>query len=403
MFGQAIRLREAILLAPTKLTPIGRCYAKEWEHKSEYEIDEEEENNKNIELWQEMKEVWRNGINNKVFSEGIVMGSFNLNIKIEKKNYQYNGTINMKQEEAKRLYENAEEATFGNLETMTTDINPEVRNGRHLSNSYFEVNPKIIEKLEKKWSLEMLPREVKIIPYKINLYGKGDYFKRHRDTPDKNLVGTILVSLTSYFGNNNLIVDNKYEWIACSSGNYCCFYADVEHEVSPVIDEKIRATLAFKVYSADDEFSLENRHFEQINKLLPKIQKPFGLILSHKYSLNTNCYKGRDNILIEYLREKGYKIQRIPVCVKYYGDSMDYTHVTEINISVYPLTDEYISYILNELPDEPKLFPTEIPFIILDDGLEYLNKSQDYIEYTGNECQPEIIDSLYLHHAIIIQ
>ena len=101
MFGQAIRLREAILLAPTKLTPIGRCYAKEWEHKSEYEIDEEEENNKNIELWQEMKEVWRNGINKKVFSEGIVMGSFNLNIKIEKKNYQYNGTINMKQEEAK--------------------------------------------------------------------------------------------------------------------------------------------------------------------------------------------------------------------------------------------------------------------------------------------------------------
>lgn len=430
MFNQAINLKYAISMASKKLTPIGRCYLDEVEFYednhaapypwygsgsgsgSESESDDFDEWNdhldgvqeKDIELWRKIKESLKKLICPEVYKFGDI-GINNSTIDINIGDFNYTGPLKLSQKTLEDLYEAADIATFGNLETMTTDIDNSVRSGKHVPQSCFKIKDDIIEKLQKEWELNMLPCNVKIVPYKINLYGKGGHFSRHCDTPDLNLVGTILLSISSSYTGSKLILDREYRWNSDYAGRYCAFYPDVEHEVTPNDGDAIRATVAFKVYgiNGDNEFSIESFILEKFKNITKDLQTPIGLVLNHKYSLKTTFSKGRDNILIKLLTEIGHKVDRLPVCVTHYGQDPDGDEVKHVEISVYPLTDQSIEYILGEIKEEPIILDKKIPFILLGKGFEYHDKGQSYIEHTGNECQPEIVDSLYLHHAIIIQ
>lgn len=56
-----------------------------------------------------------------------------------------------------------------------------------------------------------------------------------------------------------------------------------------------------------------------------------------------------------------------------------------IKISVYPLTDGCISYVLDDSCLQPIITSEIVPFIILDEGFKYFDNDKDYIEYTGRQ------------------
>ncbi|KAJ6506390.1 hypothetical protein C8R47DRAFT_1241782 [Mycena vitilis] len=97
--------------------------------------------------------------------------------------------------------------------------------------------------------------------YKLNVYGKGDFFKAHKDTPRaENMFGSLVVVFsTAHVGGALLLRHGKKEeefnaaHILSSFDTptvaYAAFYGDVEHEVK-VVESGHRVTLTYNLYFA---------------------------------------------------------------------------------------------------------------------------------------------------------
>ena len=92
-------------------------------------------------------------------------------------------------------FEHSAISGYGDMQSLETKVDCEVRNAREIPASEFEVEPEFLEKIQESWKTHFLPRNVRAVPYKIHLYGPGGHFKSHRDTPETGLVGTFLVGL----------------------------------------------------------------------------------------------------------------------------------------------------------------------------------------------------------------
>ncbi|KZV73794.1 hypothetical protein PENSPDRAFT_574026 [Peniophora sp. CONT] len=98
--------------------------------------------------------------------------------------------------------------------------------------------------------------------YKLNIYGKGSFFKEHVDTPHNgNMLGSlVLVFPTPHSGGELVLRPEAGDAYTFDSGNlltpgkarigYAAFYSDVAHEVLPVTDGH-RVTLTFNLYTED--------------------------------------------------------------------------------------------------------------------------------------------------------
>jgi hypothetical protein len=112
------------------------------------------------------------------------------------------------------LWPTCSDAAFGDQNLLETVVDPKIRIGRDLGADYFQLDPKLIEHVEQQWGEYFFPVDVKAVPYKINMYKKGwcfgmlnkllifhflgGKFERHKDTPDKDLVGTFLLSISQH-------------------------------------------------------------------------------------------------------------------------------------------------------------------------------------------------------------
>ncbi|KAJ7661482.1 hypothetical protein DFH06DRAFT_1296720 [Mycena polygramma] len=97
--------------------------------------------------------------------------------------------------------------------------------------------------------------------YKLNVYGKGDFFKAHKDTPRaENMFGSLVVVFpTAHVGGALLLRHDKKKeefnsaHILSSFDTptvaYAAFYGDVEHEVK-VVESGHRVTLTYNLYFA---------------------------------------------------------------------------------------------------------------------------------------------------------
>ncbi|KAG9315448.1 hypothetical protein JVU11DRAFT_3059 [Chiua virens] len=95
--------------------------------------------------------------------------------------------------------------------------------------------------------------------YKLNVYGKGDFFKAHKDTPrDKDMFGSLVVVLpTPHEGGQLVLRQDGKEWTIDFTDNfanakvpsacYVAFYSDIEHEVLPVTSG-YRVTFTYNLY-----------------------------------------------------------------------------------------------------------------------------------------------------------
>ncbi|KAG9308471.1 hypothetical protein JVU11DRAFT_11813 [Chiua virens] len=97
--------------------------------------------------------------------------------------------------------------------------------------------------------------------YKLNVYGKEDFFKAHKDTPrDQDMFGSLVVVFpTPHEGGQLVLRQDEKEWTIDSADNfanakvpsacYVAFYSDIEHEVLPVSSGH-RVTLTYNLYRA---------------------------------------------------------------------------------------------------------------------------------------------------------
>jgi hypothetical protein len=425
---EAIKFKEIIEKIPTILNPIGNCPIEEYrlllenidEDVYNYAEDEDGDGDGDNNIFTKRKYKLAksyinlqnkliNLISSKLFTDGhIDISKYKLDI--IHKGFKYSGNMDFHSDLLKEIYKCSDIATYGNLDVMATEINKEVRSGKDLYADSFEVDPKLINKLRNVWVKNMYPLmkldrdKIKIVPYKINLYSDGDHFKNHTDTPDTDLIGTILISLNSKrykdLGGNLLLDDKKFTWDPYTIGNWCAFYTDINHEVEPVKGNWVRCTMAFKVFSSVNRVELlENTKL--LKKKIKKLKTPYGFILGHKYSKDTETFKGGDLLLMNVLKKMNYKIERLPICIKYDGETDESGSYNKFNINVYPITNEYISFVENGGILPVFLNGKKIEFMMFDKGYKWYHYEKSYHEYTGNECQPGNINSLYLNHAVI--
>ncbi|KAF8425078.1 hypothetical protein L210DRAFT_3567602 [Boletus edulis BED1] len=95
--------------------------------------------------------------------------------------------------------------------------------------------------------------------YKLNIYGKGDFFKAHKDTPrSQDMFGSLVVVFPSAHEGGQLVlrhrdkewtVDLTEKFMTKSEPSVCfiAFFGDIEHEVLPVTSGYC-VTLTYNLY-----------------------------------------------------------------------------------------------------------------------------------------------------------
>jgi hypothetical protein len=307
-----------------------------------------------------------------------------------------------------RLYAAGAPSPFGNVKEQVTVIDETVRKAREFAADAFRVSPSVCRAVEQLWCAHLTPnRGIRAVPYKINVYGEGDKFDAHTDTPAPGLVGTFLLGIGDTSTGGGLRVHGHerrvYEWESTELGTWCAFYSDLVHRVDTV-EGGFRANVAFKIYV--DEAAVTSGSFvftpaviERITQLMALETGAFGIILSHDYSLNATQLKGFDRVVYDLFQLLGFRQTAIiPVVVGEMGthddDSIEYT--SEV-------------YAVDEAQMEPWMrvdetdTDTKMPFYEANTGYCWTHHSQAGAEHTGNESQPAEIESIYLSRALILK
>ena len=272
------------------------------------------------------------------------------------------------------------------------------------------------------------PASVRAEPFKINIYGPGGRFQRHRDTPATNMVGTFLICLfDSTKGasvdptkSSYLQVGSDFTWKS-EAGSWVAFHPDQPHEIG-VIASGYRVTLAYKVFAdvshditGIDLSNLTSKDakqalaFHDIVKRFQSFSQPFGILLTHQYSIESTALQGQDAILAKALSQlPDVEILNVPVAVHGTG-SYAYEEPTTCSSAVYPMTPQHLKFLLDGTPIDDEFWRNDdeqlinIPFYTISNGgFCWSQHSQDAIEYTGNEAQPGEQEMVYLYHALVV-
>lgn len=297
-------------------------------------------------------------------------------------------------------------APFGDLDTQTTVIDPSVRSALelpaldHLSPSAtplpdepqyaFELcwvtartnehgkpgEPTAVSwvevqerRMQETIQALLTPSDVRFVPYKLSIYGPGDFFKPHVDTPviePSRMLGTAVVCLPSAFKGGDLVIrPPSGSDTAGSSGTrlspaepasgsgpvtvswqnegdlvkkglpYVAFFGDCDHEVQPVTEGQ-RVTLALAMLAEEKKEKRRDRYGDDVDdggdkcqadalksivqqlQHRPALAETAGILLSHKYTASAmeegvECMKGSDRLLIDTIRKAGMDAQVVPV------------------------------------------------------------------------------------------
>ncbi len=333
----------------------------------------------------------------------------------------------------------ASKAGYGDIKQQKTNYDETIRKALSIDN--FKIKKDIIEKVKNIWITNFPHKNIRVEPYKINIYEKDNFFLEHRDTPSKNLVGSIVVSLYNNSETGKLIlkINNDTNEINNTASyndiefdeknfNWIAFYPDVLHRVTPILEsDGLRINMTFKI------FSLEENNDELIEDLLLKNKnvfnklakmESFGLILNHKYSIDTenHALKGVDKYIFDLLSTlpNDFNIDVIPIIYttnanEYFtndsnnysdNDSDDeYDTCGELKVNVYPFTFDDIKY-LNDISNiHTKIDERRFYFINKHNFGSVLNEEYDTTGYTGNEYREDSehqINFTYLARAIIV-
>lgn len=230
----AIDVKNAMDKGPEMLESIGNCHQIYLEWKAEsfgggYDEDEDEFLNKIDKL----KEI----LKGKFYHE------FSLDEEHDIEINNHKSSIKIDNKTLENLYLNADDSPYGDNKNLETVVNKEIRDAKEIKN--IKVDEKLISKIEEEWAKQLYPSKVKAVPYKVNLYTLNGHFNEHLDTPEKDLVGTALVSLwdrnnkgRSYLTLKDIQRERSKEWRPDES-SCIMFYSDCPHEVRSNYNENI--------------------------------------------------------------------------------------------------------------------------------------------------------------------
>lgn len=428
----AIELKDSIERIIKHDRPIGEClsikYKTQIENEEDIELndsDYEEEDNTHDPTLSTFKKVdnafHRLSINNSVATGNLPYSQI-YKVLIDEFPHSPPDSINIRNFSGgliEMLWNMASPSGFGDNKTLETKFDEEVRNSREIKK--FTVSENLTKELASQWKNHRLcPENVRVIPYKINIYRQDGHFDEHRDTPEAGLIGTMLVSI---FDSTDQVCFRcgEKEWQPFYNGDWIAFYTDIPHKVLS-IKKGYRCTIAFKVYSenlADSmykerEISDEN-NVKIINDILGGWKRPFGILLSHKYTVKCKPEKGSDGKFVEIIQSlPGTKSIIIPVVTNYTASwSADDEQEDAGRAHVFSITDDAIDKILgfsnqkqdigqDETNKLMKSLHKYTRFFQLNKGYVWKEDRQNAIEFTGNESCPGREDSIYCNTAIII-
>ena len=338
----------------------------------------------------------------------------------------------IEREDVERWYNAAKNSGFGNVSAQETQQNPMIRSSRELDATQFNVEQTTLDFIAEIWARHLTPQKVNVQPYKLVIYGPGDHFTWHKDTPETNLCGTFLISIFSDCAPRDVfeILQNGvsktwhhelHEW--------CAFYPDTPHRVSPLVSG-YRAILSFKVFAQDSDFITEDLAREKSLKmdgLLDEIAKStrtiksLGILLKHHYGYNSKSVYGCDEILLKYLKDQDLRVdlKLVLIHMKAVGPNPSFaSEKRSVKSSVYYLTDDALDVVrqkLRESASPPSKRRRKNPQNNSGEGIVFIdgvrrNKSglwesqlQQAAENTGNESRPSAEDSVYVRYAAVIK
>lgn len=325
------------------------------------------------------------------------------------------------------LLKYADKSTYGDLKTNTTVYDPKVRTAYEIKSTNIIFSESLrnkLELLESKVSKELyFRRKIKFKLNKLNIYTKGGFFKEHVDTPKLNNIGTFVIVLPDYKFEGGEFYINGHDVMTKSLidekdssqlqniklsepynlTNTIAFYSNLKHKVKKV-NEGIRITLTFYIETSFCNEPIESyvpkldnfdNFIKEFDNLL-KIHNEIGLTLSHDYSLyesSNKLLKSMDAKIINHLK-KNYNVGDLfPVLIRH-NETSHCEDGNEIDVCVLSFSMK-----MNKKTYKPK----NINFICLNRDSENLYENRTEINYTGNECDGEEVNSRYYQMAVIIK
>jgi hypothetical protein len=324
----------------------------------------------------------------------------------DKKSY-YRTKNNRCVEQLKAL---SQPAMFGDVASQSTRVDPIVRKGFDISakTKGVRIDESFTEKMLTIFREKTGIYHVDLKPYKINGYEPGDFFAEHRDSPNEDLLATLIFLIE---GETNKMTIDGSVW-----PNYCniaIFFTDVPHEVLPV--ERYRETILFKVF-ATKRFAMktyDNSLFTELSRMLPS--ETHGVLLQNGYALsdydNFKQLKGVDRVMYDYYTENKKKVSLHPVLVVStvsasdgnYNDKPDYYCISSTDRKdEYRVDDESSLMIsVHNLSSTPRKVPHMNVFILgkgFKMGEKHLNN-----EYIGNEYGGKIEQNIYINVLMVCE
>lgn len=325
----------------------------------------------------------------------------------------------------KKWYENADVSGFGDVREQVTKVDETVRNAREIPATQFRVAPELLKRIAALWDQNFYPnRGIRVEPYKIHLYGPDGHFDVHRDTPQKDLVGTFLLGLGDTSQGGGLMVDGTE--MPAHGGHWCAFYPDVPHCVERIWSG-YRAILAFKIFRTSKsgaETKTTARVRQEVTELMSQLQAPFGIMLERKYCLGTTALSGFDALLLQSaLALPNVDVRHLPVVLlssSEYGSHDEYNchegFEMQCSASVVPFTKGHIDNLFDNARRWPPATHAECgcPWLVGVKNVAFFSLSlpralytcteeeEETCNYTGNEAQAWREDSVYLSYALIV-
>ena len=429
--AKAMQLKKLIDRARYYLPKIGRCVSLELDFRRRLGREDEDEDyrNRTKQNTKAKRDKQLENLQDKLVeiygTQGFKMERFGFeNAGISVLGKDFASMENILLEDVEKWYTTGTSSGFGNVLKQETEHNAEVRSSRELDPSQFSVSQELLDDIALKWGNDFVPRSVTVRPYKLVIYGPGDHFKLHKDTPEAHLCGTFLITLfqdcspcDAFEIHQN---GDSSGWSSNHGNGWCAFYPDIVHSVR-ALETGYRAILSFKVFAketeAPQEWSADEALILRVQNVADQIQnlnRPLGILLNHHYGYESKSLYGCDKRLLDALKEKGLQVETKPVLVHFEGTGPypgDYW-TTDVSVSsdVYSLTEEALEFVRKclegeEVEEEYTESTTNLVFLDGHDpdseGLWH-NEELEEIEHTGNESQPHSENSVYVRYAAIV-
>lgn len=344
-------------------------------------------------------------------------------------------------------------APFGDIENQITKIDKNVRvayqadmkditfkckshpDSKEEADIQFGLLDKILYDVKKKF-YGSIHKNIELVPYRLNVYGKDNFFKKHVDTPkdpEKTIGTLVLIFPTPHQGGDLTISHQNIEQtfnfndLKSEEMGWIAFYSDCVHEVKK-ITEGHRISMTFNINKYEECKEINNDIFSYgyyrskklIYKTLPNytqkildnvksIKSPrIGIILNHDYTLsglNKDNLKGFDKTIYSMFSEN-YECKLVSVIYKHYKTLLgEYENGDTYGDedTVYLVDDkDWKSYCQNRCLSNIDIGKGNYRFISCYSTNCLIEKNESSAGFTGNEYETGHECYIYFTSALLI-